>query len=309
VDIIQWAYDHFMRLFVGTSFLPAWYRMLGAKMGRDVRMGDMDVLEDPHLVTVGDKAALIDNAVLDTHSEPGDGYAYTGRIEVGPHCIVGARSVLASGVQLSLASIVMPHTYMPPNARLEESAVMSGVPATSSAKRSTIMTEADPPSSSKSKVEVGYLGRAAEVVSQLFWGFVVPMVSCFVVVLLLLTASYPSIFLVFWAMDHDGLNLSAAQALSMLPIAFVGYLLCMVITVALHKWVLRWRQRGGSSMPLGGLFYHLRANALVLQSYSGLYSLDTLRGTVFAPIYLRLLGAPVSPSAYIGTFQVRPSDD
>lgn len=302
VNILQWAYDHYMRMFVGTSLLPTWYWLLGAGMGRDVMMGDMEVIEDPHLLTVGDKAALIDNASLHTHDEPGDGYAYTDRIEVGPQCIVGTRAVLSGGCQLDRGSIIMPHTYIPHGVHVGEAAVLSGVPATSAAKRSTIMQE-DSADTASARAACSNWQLPAYLRVPLL-GLIVPLVSCFTTILLLLTASYASLFLIFWAMDSDGLDLTARQAYTLLPLAFLGYLFLTVLTVVVHKWLLRGRQRPGSSVGLGGLFYHIRAHALVLQTYSASFNLDVFRGTIFAPLYLRLLGASVAPSAYIGTFQV-----
>jgi hypothetical protein len=303
VNILQWAYDHFMRMFVGTNLLPTWYRLLGADMGHDVMMGDMEVIEDPHLLRVGDKAALIDNASLHTHDEPGDGYAYTERIEVGPQCIVGTRAVLSGGCRLDKGSIIMPHTYLSPGVHVGESAVLSGVPATSAAKRSTIMQE-DAAGTASSALAACSNWQLPSLIRVPLLGLVVPLVSCFTTILLLLTASYASLFLIFWAMDSDGLDLTARQAYALLPIAFLGYLFLTVLTVVVHKWLLRGRQKAGSSVGLGGVFYHIRAHALVLQTYSASFNLDVFRGTIFAPLYLRLLGASVAPSAYIGTFQV-----
>jgi hypothetical protein len=300
VTVLQWAYTHSMCLFVGTALLPAWYRLLGAKIGRRVLMSHTDVIEDPHLVSLGAGAALIDHASLDTHSEPGDGYAYTGPITVGPQCIVGTRAVLSAGCVLERGSIVMPHTYLPPNTTVEEDVALCGVPPTRAGTRATIMPDSDSTTPAEPTTPLCVLSTALRWVLA---GLLAPMVSCLLCILLPLVAQLPALALLSWATGED--KLTIPQAVGLLPVAYVGFMLCLAALVAAHKWALRGRQRASGAVPLYGLGYHVRTHALVLQAYASQAVLDSLRGSLLAPLYLRLLGAVVSCSAYIGTLEVR----
>lgn len=87
--------------------------------------------------------------------------------------------------------------------------------------------------------------------------------------------------------------------------AYVSFMLCTTALLAAPKWALRGRQRASSAVPLYGPSYHLRTHALVLQAYAAQAVIDSLRGSLLAPLYLRLLGAVASCSAYIGTLEVR----
>ena len=62
----------------GHGLLPFWYWTLGARLGKGVVLGNTDVWEDPHLVTMGDDVAVTDMAALETVTEPGNGYAECG---------------------------------------------------------------------------------------------------------------------------------------------------------------------------------------------------------------------------------------
>jgi len=72
----------------GTPWLPAYFRLMGAKIGRRVFMDTTDLTEFD-LVTIGDDAALNDAAGLQTH-------LFEDRVMKVSHVTVGARATVGS---------------------------------------------------------------------------------------------------------------------------------------------------------------------------------------------------------------------
>ena len=78
---------------VGTPLLGAYYRLLGAKIGKDVHLASDDV-RCFDLVTIGDGATLGIEASVTPYAIE-EGALVVGSVRVGARCVVGARSSLA----------------------------------------------------------------------------------------------------------------------------------------------------------------------------------------------------------------------
>ena len=299
VSALRWAYDRFMRLFVGTDYLPFWYWTLGARLGKGVVLGNTDVWEDPHLVTMGDNVAVTDMAALETATEPGNGYAETGRVTVGKGGVVAVRAVLCPGAELADGAVLMPQSVVGPRERAPRDAVMMGVPARKIFDRSAMPTAGNGAAAAAAE-ENGCLKavRASAVydwaVMRCFQGLVAPLLSCGLTLLLVLFSLYPAALFFLWAMADrpaGGAGWPVLLVQVATPVAFLIFWAALLFTVVAEKWLLRGRMREGFAVPVRGLRYHLRSQQLVFQSYAGTAALDTLRGSVLAPLFLCLLGA------------------
>jgi non-ribosomal peptide synthetase-like protein len=82
----------------GNSMLVLYYRMLGAKIGRNVKISKGSQLGQPDLVDVGDDV-IFDDAVVRPFSLE-ERHMVLLPIKIGNSCSVGARSVVASGTTL-----------------------------------------------------------------------------------------------------------------------------------------------------------------------------------------------------------------
>ena len=316
ISVLRWTYDRFMRLFVGTDFLPTWYWTLGAQIGRNVVIANTDVFEDPHLISLGTQSTVTDYAALETTNEPGNGYVVCGRVKIGRDCVVAVRAVVAPGTELADGAIVMPQSVVS-GGKVAADAVMMGVPAIKILDRSSLPGNA-PADDSQGPVTLGGclkwgLGSCVYewLVMRSIQGLVVPLVSCVMNLLLVLASAYPPLLFYLWAMAETGAKgagWSVRLAQVATPIAFLSFWICILVVVVLHKWVLRGRQTEGTIVPLRGPSYHARLQTLVLQNYAGVAALETLRGSVFAPWYLRLLGSRTDGSAYINTLTITEPD-
>ncbi len=101
----------------GTPLLPWYLRLLGAKIGRRVYIGTTGFLEWD-LVEIGDRAALNDDCVLQTHLFE-DRVLKSSGLHIGADCTVGADSVvlydskMEDGSRLDALSLLMKGETLP----------------------------------------------------------------------------------------------------------------------------------------------------------------------------------------------------
>jgi non-ribosomal peptide synthetase-like protein len=111
----------------GTPFLPAYERLMGSKIGKDVYVHTTGFLEWD-LVEIGDRAALNEDCVLQTHLFE-DRVLKASNLRVGSGCDIGAYSVvlydseMKDGAQLDALSLLMK------GERLPAGTTWAGIPA------------------------------------------------------------------------------------------------------------------------------------------------------------------------------------
>jgi len=111
----------------GTPFLPWYLRLLGARLGRCVYAHTTGFLEWD-LVKIGDRAALNDDCVLQTHLFE-DRVLKAAPLRLGADCVVGAGSVvlyeseMEDGARLGSLSLLMKGEKLPAGT------AWSGIPA------------------------------------------------------------------------------------------------------------------------------------------------------------------------------------
>jgi len=111
----------------GTPFLPWYFRLLGARMGRRVYTHTSGLLEWD-LVEVGDQVALNKNCVLQTHLFE-DRMLKASRLRVGSDCVIGTvsivlyDSVMQDGSWLDALSLLMKGETLPAHS------AWAGIPA------------------------------------------------------------------------------------------------------------------------------------------------------------------------------------
>ncbi len=115
----------------GTPFLPAYLRLLGAKIGPGVYLNTTGFLEWD-LVEVGANAALNDDCVLQTHLFE-DRVLKAAPLRIGPGCSVGAYSVVLYGSRMEPSSRLDSLSLLMKGEALPASTAWSGIPARRSA--------------------------------------------------------------------------------------------------------------------------------------------------------------------------------
>jgi non-ribosomal peptide synthetase-like protein len=101
----------------GTPFLPWYYRLLGARIGRRTYLHTTGLIEFD-LVEVGDEAAVNEDCVLQTHLFE-DRVLKAAKLRVGRGCVLGAVSVvlygseMKDGARLDALSLLMKGEVLP----------------------------------------------------------------------------------------------------------------------------------------------------------------------------------------------------
>jgi len=102
---------------LGTPFLPWYLRLLGARIGRSVYLRTTGFLEFD-LTEIGDRAALNENCVLQTHLFE-DRVLKASRVRIGADCAVGTDSVvlydseMLEGARLDALSLLIKGESLP----------------------------------------------------------------------------------------------------------------------------------------------------------------------------------------------------
>ncbi|WEK44786.1 MAG: amino acid adenylation domain-containing protein [Candidatus Sphingomonas colombiensis] len=111
----------------GTPLIRTYYRLLGAKVGRDafIGRGNIDVAD---LVTIGDGAIVSDYAMLATSSVE-RGLLRLGRADIGPGAFVGSMAVVGRDCSIGAGAALEDLSALPVGERIPPRERWSGSPA------------------------------------------------------------------------------------------------------------------------------------------------------------------------------------
>ncbi len=111
----------------GTPLMAVYYRLLGAKIGRDAFLA-MDQIDAPDLVTIGDGAIISDGAVFATTSVE-RGLLRIGRNDIGMRAFVGTMSVIGRNATLGAGAVLEDLSALPAGETIPDGEVWTGSPA------------------------------------------------------------------------------------------------------------------------------------------------------------------------------------
>jgi acetyltransferase-like isoleucine patch superfamily enzyme len=122
--IVRYTCMNFLRV---TPFLILFYRMMGAKIGKNVQINTC-IIGDASLLEIGDYSTIGGDVTLVAHVAEGKELVIK-KVKIGSHVTVGLMSVIMPGVTIgdhvmvAANAIVKKDTVMPPNT------VWGGIPA------------------------------------------------------------------------------------------------------------------------------------------------------------------------------------
>ena len=277
-----------VRLLAGTPLLCWYLRALGARIGRDVFIDSVQV-RVPDLLTI-EPGASVGSGVHIENARVENGEFVLGQVHLGQESVVDSYAVLEDGTALGDGARLSGLSALAAGRTIPAGEIWEGSPA----RRVQIEVEALPP-----RPRVAQWLRLAQT---LFFA-----VGALAVTVMLFMPIFASFMLIDW-MDVHTWNLYDNEAHPLL--AFGGFfllsipagtllVLAMVLLAAGLRRLLLPRQ-------LAGIFsIHSVAYCrkwLLTQVLTG--SLDVLHGlyaSVFAPAWLRLLGAKVGRGAEVST--------
>jgi non-ribosomal peptide synthetase-like protein len=259
-----------------TPLLPWFYRLLGARIGRDVHIGTMD-LAAFDVISIGDGSTIDDGSMLLGYAVEG-GELVIGSVRVGSGCFVGTRSVVGVGATMEDGARLEDLSLLPAGGRIPKGETWAGSPARRGPSPKAVRQP--PPARSPLK-------RAAIAA---LYASLIPIIS-----VALLTALVPGLALLTL------LNPLAKPLLYLLaaPVVGASFVLCLTLEVVALKWLFVGRVRAGT-YPLHGSFYirnwvvdHLLM--LILGVVGGLHA------TLYLSPWYRALGAKIGRFVELST--------
>jgi non-ribosomal peptide synthetase-like protein len=274
-------------LLASTPWMPLYWRALGARVGRNALIDNITI-GAPDLATFGEGVSLgtfvnIENARVEA------GMLVLGAVEIGREVCVDSYAVLEENTRIGEGARLRGQSALRAGVTIGAGEVWDGAPA----KRSGMVSETLParPTVSKPREAAGALLFA---------------LTALAVSILFFLPTFPAFMLIDWLDAHtldvfdSGIGpLAAFGFFFVLAIPasalFVG--LTMGITAAIHR-VLP-RQKAGCWPVHGAAFWRKRLVTMILDS--SLLVLHGLYASVYAPMWLRLLGMRVGRHAEVST--------
>ena len=262
----------------GTPLLTCYYRLMGARIGANVYLGN-DGGQAYDLLSIGDDSCLGADSHF-TCATVEDGWLILGRVEIGERCFVGTRTVLAPG------------SRMESDAELDDLSLLttdSCIPAGECWKGSP-SRRVEPATKTKTRRETvrpSFLRRFC-------YGWIY-IVGILIFPLLPMAAFFPGMALMAQQNSRD----DSYYYLLLSPLVAMSFVILISLEIAAVKWLLLGRVRPGS-YPLHHSFYYRkwfvdRLLHLSLDVIGPLYS------TLYLAPWYRLLGARIGRRAEVST--------
>ena len=257
--------------------LMAWfYRLLGARIGRDVHIGTLD-LAAFDLISIGDGTAIDAGAMLLGYRVEA-GELVIEPVQIGSGCFIGTRAVVGEGAVMEDGARLEDLSSLPADGWIPAGETWGGAPARRVAGAHVVL--ATPPVRSR-------LQRAAMAA---LYGTLIPVIH-----LVLQIALVPGVA-ILTLVDPIARPL---MFLAATPVVGGAFVLCLTAQVVVLKWLLVGRVRAGS-YPVHGGFYvrnwivdHLLA--LVRGVAGGLHA------TLYLSPWYRALGARLGKYVELST--------
>jgi non-ribosomal peptide synthetase-like protein len=263
---------------VGTPLLNLYFRLLGARIGKNVHLAtDEAVAMD--LLTIGDDTHVGADTVLSGCTVEG-GMLRIEPIVVGRRCFVGSQCVLRPGAILGDDVVVEDLSLVRSGIQVRAGKRRAGSPAApvpSAGKEQ----EREPPRSPSA------LGRTVFALVTALCFFLFPA--------LIITALFPGMVL----LDLMSAELGGYWYLAFTPLVALSFVVLLCLEIVLLKWLIIGRVKPGK-YPLYGLF-HLRKWFVDQLLDLSLNVLRPLYASLYTVPFYRLLGARVGRDAEIST--------
>ncbi|MBC7452765.1 MAG: peptide synthetase, partial [Massilia sp.] len=272
-----------------TVFASTWYRLLGAKVGRDAEISTaLGVV--PDLLTLGDETFIADGVMLGDEQIDG-GWMTTKATVVSHRSFIGNGSYVPDGTILPERVLVGVHTHAPRNAQMASGDTWLGSPPIHLPAREE--TSGYPESLTYRPSPLRRLGRT--------------LVEAFRIV-----APHAVVIAVGYTVVLDVVPIAGAgrwgEVVGKLALAGLIYGAGNYLVVMAFKWVLLGRYRKRAA-PMWTPFVWLSEG--VTNLYEGIAVpnfMRYLRGTPWLPIAFNLLGCKIGRGVYLDTTDITEFD-
>ena len=259
--------------FTGTPILNIFYRLLGAKIGKNVYI-NAQTASAYDLLKIGNDVSIC----TDTHMKGyiiKDGYLHIGSINIGNSCFVGTRCCLSENTIMERNSSIEDLTLVPAGTSIPENENWHGAPAEK-------------------------LSENVETKSIRLWRkshFLLYLIGVFIFPLITMLAYFPGMMLI----THIDYSRGDYGFLTLTIIVAMSFVLMLCIIIALLKWVLLGNIKEGK-YPIAGLFYYKKWFFDELMKLS-LQVIGTLYTTLYLQFWFKLLGVKIGKRSEISTVE------
>lgn len=268
----------------GTPVMRFYWRLLGAKVGRDVIISDYEA-GAVDLIEIGDGTTLGSKTTFANAEAIGADFVI-GRITLGKDVYAGSSVVFGHGCQVGDHAEIADLTAIAPGARIGEAEIWDGSPA-----RKT------------GQVDLAALPEQAQASSRRR----AAMTLFYVVMLVVLPPiSLLPIFPAFWLFDKIDnwvATWSDVSYLWYLPIltwpTAIGLIAITVFLIAALRWAILPRVSSGSYSIHSG--FYARKWTVALATEVTLETLSSLFATIYMRFWYRIMGARIGQGAEIST--------
>ena len=271
-------------LMSGTPFINWYFRLLGAKIGKNTYLGT-DRLRIFDLISIGDDSSLLKESTLLGYSIE-NGMLHIGSIEVGNRCMIGARSMLSKNTVMHDDAMLLELSMLGDNETIPRGEVWKGSPACpfkpnhdyikSETKRITGFKKA------------GF--RFLQALALLFVLFFPQFLAA------------PFGFIYYKIISSYGLMALLPASLPLIGL-FI-FLFCLSISA--FKWLLIGKQKP-MDIRLDSLLY-IRKWIVDTMTFMSLTFFRSIYATLFLPQWLRMTGVKVGKRAEISTLNHLSTD-
>ena len=275
-----WLVDRMLQLaptdfLVGTPLLAVWYRLLGAKVGKDVFLG-ADSMQCFDLVSIGDDTSVGEAASLGGASVE-DGMLILGPVKIGARCMIGTRGILTDDVELHDDATLGDVSMLPRGTRIPAGQHWAGSPA----------RPAVPPVRSAPAPKPTARTRAA---------FLVAYVACVLAMpAFLVGAMLPGLIGLTWLHRAWGGHAYVVAA----PLAALAFIVVVCAEIVALKKLLLGRVEAGKYPVWSGFYLRNwifdQALGVSMSAIGGLFA------TLFLNPWYRLLGVHLGENAEMST--------
>jgi non-ribosomal peptide synthetase-like protein len=273
-----------LKWIMASPAMVIYLRLIGAKVGRDAVIGDVD-MGAPDLLTIGEGATIGTKVVLHNAEIVGNEFI-VGTIEIGRDAAIGNSCVLSRGVRIGPDVELLDLTTVPDNVAIPAGERWDGSPGR---KIGAVDLAELPPRADASRGRRLLLGAIYAAMLM-----IMPAVSLL------------PIFPAFWIFDRIDDWLSATIAVSYhwyLPLITWPTAMAMTLVtvglIALIRWAILPRMRPGRYSIFSG--FYIRKWIVSLGTEVTLEQLSSLFATVFMRAWYRLMGAGIGKGAEIST--------
>jgi non-ribosomal peptide synthetase-like protein len=271
-----------LRYLSGTPLLNVYYRLMGARIGKDVYFGAngsrrSNGLSTFDLLSVGDGTSFGVDTSLDGASVDG-GVLHLSAIEIGRGCFVGSRCSVGGGAVMEDGSGLDDLSMLPDGARVPAGELWKGSPA----------------------ARAGTLAAAETRPPWTVFGALLQGLGVLLLPYVTLLALFPGL-MVLTRLGHGDEGYSFLAVTPLIGLSFV-ILMCAQLWAA--KWLLLGRLKEGR-YPIGGWF-QLRKWFFDQIMDMSLEVTESLYTTMYLRAWLSLLGARIGARSEIDAIRFQP---